>query len=122
LFYLHAQERKKKKRPSMKIPSLVKVTKIPYILRKAASVCRRNDHFHPKQKYGKAGTPERESRNCPSHISSVSSIMGGHIKSINVINGSHFSKGQVLAVVEDPQFIQLQQDYLVTKAQLEAAD
>lgn len=57
----------------------------------------------------------------PSHINSVSSIMGGHIKSINVINGSHFSKGQVLAVVEDPQFIQLQQDYLVTKAQLEAA-
>ncbi|MDC8100255.1 efflux RND transporter periplasmic adaptor subunit [Chryseobacterium rhizosphaerae] len=57
----------------------------------------------------------------PSHISSVSSIMGGHIKSINVINGSHFSKGQVLAVVEDPQFVQLQQDYLVTKAQLEAA-
>lgn len=57
----------------------------------------------------------------PSHISSVSSIMGGHIKSIGVINGSHFSKGQVLAVVEDPQFIQLQQDYLVTKAQLESA-
>lgn len=57
----------------------------------------------------------------PSHISSVSSIMGGHVKAINVINGSHFSKGQVLAVVEDPQFIQLQQDYLVTKAQLEAA-
>ncbi|WP_454045715.1 efflux RND transporter periplasmic adaptor subunit [Chryseobacterium sp. Marseille-Q8038] len=57
----------------------------------------------------------------PSHINSVSSIMGGHIKSINVINGSHFNKGQVLAVVEDPQFIQLQQDYLVTKAQLEAA-
>ncbi|WP_411812434.1 efflux RND transporter periplasmic adaptor subunit [Chryseobacterium scophthalmum] len=57
----------------------------------------------------------------PSHISSVSSIMGGHIKSINVINGSRFSKGQVLAVVEDPQFIQLQQDYLVTKAQLESA-
>lgn len=57
----------------------------------------------------------------PSHISSISSIMGGHIKSINVINGSHFNKGQVLAVVEDPQFIQLQQDYLVTKAQLESA-
>lgn len=57
----------------------------------------------------------------PSHISSLSSIMGGYIKSINVINGSHFRKGQVLAVVEDPQFIQLQQDYLVTKAQLESA-
>ncbi|KFF25851.1 hypothetical protein IW16_13345 [Chryseobacterium vrystaatense] len=57
----------------------------------------------------------------PSHMSSVSSIMGGHIKSINVISGSHFKKGQVLAVVEDPQFIQLQQDYLVTKAQLESA-
>ena len=50
----------------------------------------------------------------PSHISSVSSNMGGHIKSINVISGSRFNKGQVLAVVEDPQFIQLQQDYLVT--------
>lgn len=57
----------------------------------------------------------------PSHISSVSSIMGGHIKAINVINGSRFRKGQVLAIVEDPQFIQLQQDYLVTKAQLDAA-
>jgi cobalt-zinc-cadmium efflux system membrane fusion protein len=57
----------------------------------------------------------------PSHISSVSSIMGGHIKSINVISGSRFNKGQILAVVEDPQFIQLQQDYLVTKAQLESA-
>ncbi|MCS3529365.1 efflux RND transporter periplasmic adaptor subunit [Chryseobacterium sp. JUb7] len=57
----------------------------------------------------------------PSHISSVSSIMGGHIKSIQVINGSHFNKGQILAVVEDPQFIQLQQDFLVTKAQLESA-
>ncbi|PIF45895.1 cobalt-zinc-cadmium efflux system membrane fusion protein [Chryseobacterium sp. 52] len=57
----------------------------------------------------------------PSHMSSVSSIMGGHIKSIHIISGSHFRKGQVLAVVEDPQFIQLQQDYLVTKAQLESA-
>lgn len=57
----------------------------------------------------------------PSHVSSVSSIMGGHIKSIQVINGSHFNKGQILAVVEDPQFIQLQQDFLVTKAQLESA-
>ncbi|WP_292010433.1 efflux RND transporter periplasmic adaptor subunit [Chryseobacterium sp.] len=57
----------------------------------------------------------------PSAINSLSSIMGGHIKSINIINGSHVNKGQVLAVVEDPQFIQLQQDYLVTKAQLEAA-
>ena len=57
----------------------------------------------------------------PSHISSISSIMGGHIKSINVMNGTRFTKGQVLAVVEDPQFIQMQQDYLVTKAQLEAA-
>lgn len=57
----------------------------------------------------------------PTHMSSVSSIMGGHIKSIHVIIGSHFKKGQVLAVVEDPQFIQLQQDYLVTRAQLESA-
>ncbi|WP_419868371.1 efflux RND transporter periplasmic adaptor subunit [Chryseobacterium sp. CT-SW4] len=57
----------------------------------------------------------------PSAVNSLSSIMGGHIKSINVIMGSHVSKGQVLAVVEDPQFIQLQQDYLVTKSQLEAA-
>lgn len=57
----------------------------------------------------------------PSHISLLSSIMGGHIKSINVIDGSRVQKGQVLAVVEDPQFIQLQQDYLVTRAQMESA-
>ena len=29
----------------------------------------------------------------------------------------HISKGEVIAVMEDPQYIQLQQDYLTAKAQ-----
>lgn len=57
----------------------------------------------------------------PNHLVSVSSILGGHVKNIHVLVGASFKKGQVLAVVEDQQFVQLQQDYLVTKAQLESA-
>lgn len=57
----------------------------------------------------------------PSHISALSSMIGGHITEIRVLPGNKFSKGQVLARVEDPGFIQLQQDYLVSKAQIVAA-
>lgn len=57
----------------------------------------------------------------PSHLISVSSIFGGRVKSIQLLPGNHFSKGQILAVIENEQFVQLQQEYLTTKAKLEMA-
>lgn len=57
----------------------------------------------------------------PSHLVSVSSILGGRVKSIKVLPGSSFRKGAVLAILEDEKFVQLQQDYLIAKAQSESA-
>lgn len=57
----------------------------------------------------------------PSHISALSAMIGGHITAIQVLPGTKFSKGQALARIEDHSFIQLQQDYLVSKAQIVAA-
>lgn len=51
----------------------------------------------------------------PESIATVSMPLGGYVKAIKVMQGMHVSKGQVLAVVEDAQFVQLQQDYLTTK-------
>lgn len=53
----------------------------------------------------------------PQNMVSVSVPMGGYLKSTKLLPGMHISKGQVLAVMEDPQYIQLQQDYLTAKAQ-----
>lgn len=58
----------------------------------------------------------------PSDIVSVTSALGGYVKKINILPGANFSKGQVLAVLEDNQFIQLQQDYLTTLVNLKTAE
>ena len=34
----------------------------------------------------------------------------------------HFEKGEIIAVMEDQQYIQLQQDYLITKSKLNFAE
>lgn len=52
----------------------------------------------------------------PDHLTSLSSVLGGHIKSIHVLQGQPFKKGQVIATLADMQFIQLQQDYLTARA------
>ncbi len=53
---------------------------------------------------------------------SVSVPFGGYVRSIRLEPGSRVRKGQIVAVLENPEFIQLQQDYLDTKARLEFAD
>lgn len=42
----------------------------------------------------------------------ATSLYGGVIKTINVQVGSYVSKGQVIATISNPQFIQLQEEYL----------
>lgn len=54
----------------------------------------------------------------PENMLTVTSPYGGIIKSIQVIQGQSISKGQTIAILEDPRFIDLQQDYLMTKSKL----
>jgi cobalt-zinc-cadmium efflux system membrane fusion protein len=44
----------------------------------------------------------------------ATSLYGGVIKTLRVQIGSYVRKGQVIATIENPQFIQLQEDYLMT--------
>lgn len=60
----------------------------------------------------------------PENTYSVSVPMGGYIKKMTIMPGMLVNKGAVLALVEDQQYIQLQQDYLTSGNRLKflAAD
>lgn len=60
----------------------------------------------------------------PQNMVSVSFPLGGYLKSTRLLPGMHVNKGGVLGVLEDIQFIQLQQDYLAAKVRMQflAAD
>ena len=53
----------------------------------------------------------------PQNMVSISVPLGGFLKSTKLLPGMYVSRGQVIAVMEDQQYIQLQQDYLTAKAQ-----
>ncbi|RYD79049.1 MAG: efflux RND transporter periplasmic adaptor subunit [Sphingobacteriales bacterium] len=52
----------------------------------------------------------------PQNMVSVSVPMGGYLKSTKLQAGMHIRKGEIIATIEDQQYIQLQQDYLTAKA------
>jgi len=54
----------------------------------------------------------------PTGIASVSIPMGGYVQDINLIPGTYVKKGQLLATVKDPAYVQLQENYLAAKARL----
>lgn len=54
----------------------------------------------------------------PQNMVSISVPLGGYVRSAKLLPGMPVGKGQVLAVIEDQQYIQIQQDYLTAKAQL----
>lgn len=58
----------------------------------------------------------------PQNMISVSFPLGGYLKSSKLLPGMHVRKGDVLAVMEDVQFIQLQEDYLLAKTKLSLAE
>lgn len=58
----------------------------------------------------------------PQHQVSVSAALGGYVKFTKLLPGMHFRKGELLATMEDNQYIQLQQDYLTAKTQLKNAE
>ncbi|MBN8858346.1 MAG: efflux RND transporter periplasmic adaptor subunit [Sphingobacteriales bacterium] len=55
----------------------------------------------------------------PQNIISVSFPLGGYLKSADLLPGMHVSKGEVIAIMQDQNLIQLQQDYLIARAKLE---
>lgn len=54
----------------------------------------------------------------PQNIVSISFPLGGYLKHTKLLPGVHVNKGEVIAIMEDQQLIELQQDYLVNKAKL----
>ncbi len=54
----------------------------------------------------------------PQNLVSISVPMGGYLNSTKLLEGMFVTKGQVLCVVEDQQYIQLQEDYLLAKAKI----
>lgn len=48
----------------------------------------------------------------PQNKADVSALVSGAIRTINVIEGDRVTKGQMLALLEDPHIIDMQQDYV----------
>lgn len=55
----------------------------------------------------------------PQNMVSVSMPLGGYLRSTKLLPGMHLKRGEVIATMEDQQYIQLQQDYLTTRSTLE---
>src|SRR5579871_1627765 len=58
----------------------------------------------------------------PQNLVSISAPLGGFVKSTELLQGMHVKQGQIVVVLEHPDYIQLQQDYLESKNQLEFLD
>lgn len=54
----------------------------------------------------------------PKDLISITSPYGGTIKFTDVIEGKFVRKGQLIATIENPEFVQVQQDYLESNSQL----
>ena len=52
----------------------------------------------------------------PQNLVTVSFPSGGYLKSTNLLPGMKIRKGQVLAILQDPSFVQMQEDYLISQA------
>lgn len=55
----------------------------------------------------------------PQNLVTISFPLGGYLKSTSLLPGMKIKKGEVIAILEHPDFINLQQDYLVSKAKIE---
>ncbi len=53
----------------------------------------------------------------PKYQASVSTLFGGYVNGLNLINGDYVRKGQILFTLENPEFVKMQQRYLQLKEQ-----
>jgi membrane fusion protein, heavy metal efflux system len=58
----------------------------------------------------------------PQQLVSISVPLGGFVKNTSLLQGSRVKKGQIIASIENLDFIQIQQDYLEAKSQLELTE
>lgn len=58
----------------------------------------------------------------PQKLVTVSAMMGGFVKSTELLQGMKIRKGEVIATIQNPDFIQIQQDYLDNKSKLKYAE
>lgn len=57
----------------------------------------------------------------PQNNAEVHPLIGGVVRKIFVLEGNYVRKGQTLVTIENPEFIQVQQDYLASKSALSFA-
>ncbi|MCF2489162.1 efflux RND transporter periplasmic adaptor subunit [Dyadobacter sp. CY347] len=57
----------------------------------------------------------------PQNLVSISAPLGGFVRKTELLQGMQVKKGQILATIENPDFIQIQQDFLETESKLEYA-
>lgn len=55
----------------------------------------------------------------PQNMVSVSFPLGGYLKKTQLLPGMSVRKGEVIGLMEDQSYVQLQQDYLVDKAKMD---
>lgn len=58
----------------------------------------------------------------PQNLVSISAPLGGFVRKSELLQGMKVQKGEVIAVIENPDFIPIQQDYLETRSKLEYAE
>ncbi len=58
----------------------------------------------------------------PQNLVSISLPIGGNLKSTELLQGMKVSKGQVIAVFEHPDYVQLQQEYIQAKSALDFSE
>ena len=54
----------------------------------------------------------------PQNLISVSAPLGGFVAQTELLQGTKVKKGQILAILQHPDYVQLQQDYVDKKSQL----
>lgn len=76
------------------------------------------------------GSVEMKSMNClikatgnitapPQNVATICASYGGYVKSTSLLPGSPVRKGQVLATIENSEFITIEQDYLESQSRLQ---
>lgn len=58
----------------------------------------------------------------PQNLVSISAPLGGFVRKSELLQGMKVRKGEVIAVIENPDFIPIQQEYLETRSKLEYAE
>ncbi len=58
----------------------------------------------------------------PQNLVSISAPLSGFLKSTDMLEGAHVHKGDLLAVIEHPEIVQLQQDFIEAKSKYDLAE